>query len=163
VSENPDGEVPYVVPFRQGLPRGKSTRFQAFGDPTLPLTRITLFADSPRADVGKGGGGWRADFPVSHNGGATRSRTPEEPEVESSKHQDDADIHRKSLPEPGSASEETQIYTDYDGDHRHPEMGGSDLSAHAGGKYHFEFSIIRSATPANWLARLATLTCSGSR
>ncbi len=101
-----------------------------------PGTRRGQPADSPRADLGKGRGGWRADFPVSHNGGATRLRTPEEPEVESSKHQDDTDIHRKSLPEPGSASEKTQVYTDYDGDHRHHEKGGNDLSAHAGGKCH---------------------------
>jgi hypothetical protein len=83
----------------------------------------------------------KRSFRASRNPGTTRSRTREEPEVESSKHQDDADIRRQSLPEPSSTSEKTQIDTDYDGNHRRHEKRDSDLSAHAGGKYHFEFSI----------------------
>jgi hypothetical protein len=47
---------------------------------------------------------------------APRSRTPQESEVESCEHQDDANIHCQPLPE--SVSEEHEIYTDYDGRHR---------------------------------------------
>jgi hypothetical protein len=46
-----------------------------------------------------------------------RSRTHEEPQVESCEHQDDADIHHQSFPE--SISEEREIYTDYNGYHHY--------------------------------------------
>jgi hypothetical protein len=56
------------------------------------------------------------------------SGTPEESEVESCEHQDNADIHRQPFPE--MVSEERDIYTDYDGCHRHSVEHSSYLSAH---------------------------------
>jgi len=56
------------------------------------------------------------------------SWTPEESEVESSEHQDYANINRQPLPEP--VSEEREVYTDYDGCHRHSVNQNSCLSAH---------------------------------
>jgi hypothetical protein len=53
------------------------------------------------------------------------SWTPEESQVESSEHQDNANIHRQPFPE--SVSEEHEIYTDYDGCHRHHIKHGSYL------------------------------------
>jgi hypothetical protein len=58
-----------------------------------------------------------------------RSRTPEESEVESCEHQDNANIHCQPLPE--SASKEQEIYTNYDGCHRHHVKHDSYLSAHS--------------------------------
>jgi len=46
-----------------------------------------------------------------------RSWRPEESHVESSEHQDNANIYYQPFPE--SVSEEREIYTDYNGDHRH--------------------------------------------
>jgi hypothetical protein len=43
---------------------------------------------------------------------------PEESQVESSEHQDYANIHCQPFPE--LVSEEREIYTEYDGCHRHP-------------------------------------------
>jgi hypothetical protein len=54
---------------------------------------------------------------------------PKEPEVESSKHQDNANIHCQPFPE--SVSEEREIYTDYDG-YRHHVKHDSYPSAHFG-------------------------------
>jgi hypothetical protein len=45
-----------------------------------------------------------------------RSRVPEKSQVESTEHQDNADIHHQAFPK--SASEERQIYTDDNGCHR---------------------------------------------
>src|ERR1700674_5481273 len=56
------------------------------------------------------------------------SWTPEESQVESCEHQDNADIHCQPFPE--SVSEEHEIYTDYDGCHRHHVKHDSYLSAH---------------------------------
>jgi hypothetical protein len=56
------------------------------------------------------------------------SWTREESEVESSEHQDNANIHCQPFPE--SVSEERDIYTDYDGCHRHRVKHSSYLSAH---------------------------------
>jgi hypothetical protein len=56
------------------------------------------------------------------------SWTPEEYQVESSEHQDNANIHCQPFPE--SVSEEREIYTDYDGCHRHHVKHESYLSAH---------------------------------
>src|SRR5580704_5027197 len=55
------------------------------------------------------------------------SCTPQESQVESCEHQDDANIHYQPFPE--SVSEEHQIYPDYDGYHRHHTKHDS-LSAH---------------------------------
>jgi hypothetical protein len=52
---------------------------------------------------------------------------PQKSEVESCEHQDNANIHRQSLPD--SVSEEHEIYTDYDGRHRH-HVKYDGLSAH---------------------------------
>ena len=54
-------------------------------------------------------------FPL--NAIAPCSWTPEESQVESCEHQDNANIHYQPFPE--SVSEEHEIYTDYDGCHRH--------------------------------------------
>jgi hypothetical protein len=56
------------------------------------------------------------------------SWTPEESRVESCEHQDDANIRCQPFPE--SVSEEHEIYTDYDGCHRHHVKHNSYLSAH---------------------------------
>jgi hypothetical protein len=61
---------------------------------------------------------------------APYSWTPEESEIESREHQDNANIHRQPFPE--SVSEEQEIYTDYDGCHRDPVKHASCLSAHCG-------------------------------
>jgi hypothetical protein len=46
-------------------------------------------------------------------------RTPEESQVESCEHQDDANIHCQPFPE--SVSEKHEIHTDYDCCHHHPD------------------------------------------
>jgi hypothetical protein len=56
------------------------------------------------------------------------SWTPEKSQVESCEHQNNANIHRQPFPE--SVSEEHEIYTDYDGCHRHHVKHDSYLSAH---------------------------------
>src|SRR5579864_4732334 len=65
-------------------------------------------------------------FPL--NAIAPCSWTPEESQVESCEHQDNANIHCQPFPE--SVSEEREIYTDYDGCHRHHVKHDSYLSAH---------------------------------
>src|SRR5208282_951996 len=65
-------------------------------------------------------------FPL--NAIAPCSWTPEESQVESCEHQDNANIHCQPFPESGS--EEHEIYTDYDGCHRHHVKHDSYLSAH---------------------------------
>lgn len=62
------------------------------------------------------------------------SWTPEESQVESCEHQDNANIHCQPFPE--SVSEEHEIYTDYDGCHRHHVKHDSYLSAHFSLYYH---------------------------
>src|ERR1700731_3301556 len=62
------------------------------------------------------------------NAVAPCSWTPEESQVESYEHQDNASIHCQPFPE--SVSEEDDIYTDYDGCHRHQVKHDSYLSAH---------------------------------
>jgi hypothetical protein len=54
--------------------------------------------------------------------------TPEESQAESCEHQDNANIHCQPFPE--SVSEEHEIYTNYDGCHRHHVKHDSYLSAH---------------------------------
>ena len=56
------------------------------------------------------------------------SWTPEESEVKSYKHQDNANIHCQ--PFPSWVLEEREIYTDYGGYHRHHVKHVSYLSAH---------------------------------
>jgi hypothetical protein len=56
------------------------------------------------------------------------SRMPEESQVESSEHQNNANIHCQPFPE--LVSEEHEIYTDYDGCHRHHVKHYSYVSAH---------------------------------
>jgi hypothetical protein len=56
------------------------------------------------------------------------SWTPEESQVESCEHQDNANIHCQPFPE--SVSEEHEIYTDYDGCHRHHIKHDRYLFAH---------------------------------
>jgi hypothetical protein len=53
---------------------------------------------------------------------------PEEPQVKSCKHQDNANIHCQPFPE--SIPEEREIYTNYDGRHRYHVKRDSYLSAH---------------------------------
>ena len=62
-----------------------------------------------------------------------RSQLPEEPEVESSEHQDNENIHYQSFHYqsfPESASQEREIYTDNDGYHCHHAKHDSYLSSH---------------------------------
>ena len=56
------------------------------------------------------------------------SWTPEKSQVESCEHQDNANIHCQPFPE--SVSEEHEIYTHYDGCHRHRVKHDSYMSAH---------------------------------
>jgi hypothetical protein len=56
------------------------------------------------------------------------SWTPEESQVESCEHQDNANVHYQPFPE--SVSEEREIHTDYDGCHCHHIKRDSDLPAH---------------------------------
>src|SRR5262249_35402409 len=53
-----------------------------------------------------------------------------ESQVESCEHQDNANIHHQPFPEPESVSEEHEIYTDYNGCHRHHVKHDSYLSDH---------------------------------
>src|SRR5579863_4790062 len=53
---------------------------------------------------------------------------PEESQVESCEHQDDANIHCQPFPE--SVSEEREIHSDYHGCHCHHVKRDSDLPAH---------------------------------
>jgi hypothetical protein len=63
--------------------------------------------------------GGRADYNGQMHGTKTArmSRMPEEPQVESPEHQDDANIRHQPFQE--SVSKEQQIYTDDDGCHCH--------------------------------------------
>jgi hypothetical protein len=54
--------------------------------------------------------------------------TPQESQVERREHQDDSNIYCQPLPE--SISEKHEIYTDYDGCHRHNVKPDSYLSTH---------------------------------
>jgi hypothetical protein len=54
---------------------------------------------------------------------------PEESQIKSCEHQDNANIRRQPFPE--SVSEEREIYTDYDGYHCHHVKRDNDLSAHS--------------------------------
>jgi len=56
------------------------------------------------------------------------SSTPQESQIERCEHQDDSNIHCQPFPE--SVSEKHEIYTDYDGCHRHHVKHASYLSAH---------------------------------
>jgi hypothetical protein len=67
-------------------------------------------------------------FSLVYSIGNICSWTPQESPVESSEHQDNADIHHQPFPE--SVSEEQQIYTDDDGCHRHDVKYDNHLSAH---------------------------------
>src|SRR6266851_863306 len=70
--------------------------------------------------------GLRSDLRVGYSG--TSSWTLQESQVERCEHQDDSNIHYQPFPE--SVSEEHEIYTDYDGYHRHHVKHDSYLSAH---------------------------------
>ena len=56
------------------------------------------------------------------------SWTPEEPQIESYKHQGNTDVHCQPFPE--SVSEEREINTDDDRCHRHHVKDSNHLSAH---------------------------------
>src|SRR3981081_4224373 len=71
------------------------------------------------------------------------SWTPEEFQVESCEHQDEANIHCQPFPE--SVSEEHEIYTDYDGCHRHHVKHDSYLFAHFSQRL-----SLRTFTPVTW-------------
>ena len=64
-----------------------------------------------------------------------RSWRHEESQVESSEHQDNANIHYQSFPE--SVSEEHEIYTDYNGCHRDYVKHYSYPSVHFTTSFHF--------------------------
>src|SRR5229473_3021289 len=71
------------------------------------------------------------------------SWTPEESQVESCEHQDHANIHCQPFPE--SVSEEHEIYSDYDGCHRHHVKHDSYLSAHFS-----QLLSLRTFNPVTW-------------
>jgi hypothetical protein len=77
------------------------------------------------------------------------SWTLEESQVESCEHQDNANIHCQPFPK--SVSEEHEIYTDYDGCHRHPVKHASYLSAH------FSSVSPRTNQPRDWLNAFPSL------
>jgi hypothetical protein len=56
------------------------------------------------------------------------SRTPQESQLERCEHLDDSNIQIQPFPE--SVSEESEIYTDYDGCHRHDVKHDSYMSTH---------------------------------
>src|SRR5580704_4367402 len=68
----------------------------------------------------------------------TDSWTPQESQVERCKHQDDSNIHCQPFPE--SVSEELEIYTDYDGCHRHHVKHDRYLSAQFQSWFNRKFS-----------------------
>jgi hypothetical protein len=70
------------------------------------------------------GGQWQ--FPSTAT--APCSWTPEESQVESCEHQDNANIRYQPFPE--SVAEEREIYTDYDGCYHHPVKHDSYPAAH---------------------------------
>jgi len=65
---------------------------------------------------------------LSVNAIAPCAWTTEESEVESSEHQHNTNIHCQPFPE--SVSEEREIYSDYDGYHRHCVKQDGYLSVH---------------------------------
>jgi hypothetical protein len=67
------------------------------------------------------------DF-IPLNANAPCSWTPEESQVESCEHQDNANIRCQPFPE--LVSEEHEIYADYDGCHHYPVKHDRYLSAH---------------------------------
>src|ERR1019366_9376334 len=72
------------------------------------------------------------------------SWSPEESQVESCEHQDNANIHCQPFPE--SVSEEREIYTDYDRRHRHHVKHDNYLSAHFS-EYQYRGFVTRGACP----------------
>src|ERR1700682_504294 len=74
------------------------------------------------------------------------SWTPQESQVESCEHQDNANIHCQPFPE--SVSEEQEIYTDYDGCHRHHVKHDSYLSAHFSALVQFGIPVLTDPTRA---------------
>jgi hypothetical protein len=84
------------------------------------------------------------------------SRTAEESQVESCEHQDNANIHCQPFGEP--VSEEGEVYSDYDGCHRHDVEQDSYRSAHFSRNRHCDFSIrnlrvLKQPVPALRLSR----------
>jgi hypothetical protein len=87
---------------------------------TTPLFAIPILIMATAAKSSSGIYETRAVWP--------RSWTAQESEVESYEHQDDTNIHGQPFPEP--VSEEQDIYSDYDGYHRHHVKHDGYLSAH---------------------------------
>src|SRR6266849_3739331 len=88
------------------------------------------------------------------------SWTPEESQVESGEHQDNANIHCQPFPE--SVSEEHEIYTDYDGYHRHHVKHDSYLSAHFSpwfNRAEYVSSATKGGRPAITESRSAARCC----
>src|SRR5277367_2064529 len=75
----------------------------------------------------------------------TDSWTPQESQVERCEHQDDSNIHCQPFPE--SVSQEHEIYTDYDGCHRHHVKHDSYLSAYFQSWFNRKFSKYPLANP----------------
>jgi hypothetical protein len=65
---------------------------------------------------------------------------PEESQVESGEHQDDANVRYQPFPK--AISEESKINTDDDGYHQHRVKHATCPTAHFRGHRHFEFSFI---------------------
>src|SRR6266404_7134516 len=95
----------------------------------IAIARLTFANMPPDSGVLLGIILVRSSFAIRYSASRTASSwTLEESKVESCEHQDNANIHCQSFPE--SVSEEHQIYTDYDGCHRHRVKHPSYLSAH---------------------------------
>jgi hypothetical protein len=80
-----------------------------------------------------------SQFPL--NAIAPCSWTPEESQVESCEHQNNANIHGQPFPE--SVSEEHEIYGDYDACHRQHVKQDGYLSAHS--RHDFSLNVVTSA------------------
>jgi hypothetical protein len=76
------------------------------------------------------------------------SWAPEESQIESCEHQDNANVRYQPFPE--SVSEEREIYTDYDGNHCHHEKRASDLSTRY--RLHSLYRNGRNEFPGNRLS-----------
>jgi hypothetical protein len=109
---------------------------QHVGEPGARIDFVQFGCDNPG---GRGGRPRAAIYRHAPGASDGSSWTREESQVESCEHQNNANIHHQPFPE--SVSEEHEIYTDYDGRHRHHVKHHGYRSAHFSGNRHFEFSI----------------------
>jgi len=91
-----------------------------------------------------------------HLVGPLRSWRHEESQVESSEHQDNADIHHQPFPE--SASEKHEIYTDYNGCHRNHVKHHSYPSVHFGTTHFAQRSVQGTLKGKDRIAKMLHVT-----